>query len=75
MWVDIKSDNCSVRRFLALARPSANKILSIILLLPQPLGPDIVVNPFKKGIVISLANDLKLSTSSSFIYINFDDTH
>ena len=50
-------------------------MLSMILLFPDPFGPDIVVNPFKNGIVISLAKDLKLSTSSSFMYINSDDTH
>jgi hypothetical protein len=34
--------------------PEANRILSIILLLPEPLGPDIRVNPSKKGILTYL---------------------
>ena len=42
---------------------------SIILLLPEPFGPDMVVNPFKKGMLTSFAKDLKLSTSSCFIYM------
>ena len=49
--------------------PKANKMLSIILLFPEPLGPEIVVKPLSIGISTLLANDLKLSTSSCFIYI------
>ena len=56
-------------KVLDVDRPSANKILSIILLLPEPFGPDIVVNPFNIGISTLFANDLKLSTSSCFMYI------
>lgn len=44
------------------------RILSIILLFPDPFGPDITVNPSKNGIFVFLKNDLKLSISSSLIY-------
>ena len=45
----------------------------MMLLLPEPFGPDTVVNPFKNGISDLLANDLKLSISSCFIYIILPD--
>ena len=67
--MEIKSDNCSVRKFLALASPRANKILSIILLYPEPFGPEIVVNPSKKGMLTFWAKDLKLSISISLMRI------
>ena len=60
---------CSERNVRAVVRPKANRILSIILLLPEPLGPDTAVNPFSKGMVILFAKDLKLSISISLMYI------
>ena len=69
VYVEIKCERFSARSSLAFASPRANKTLSMILLLPEPFGPDTVVNPFKKGISDLLANDLKLSISSCFIYI------
>ncbi len=35
----------------------------MMLLFPEPLGPDITVKPGKKGILVFLPNDLKLSVS------------
>lgn len=35
--------------------------------LPEPLGPEIVVKPSRRGITVGLPNDLKLSSSISLI--------
>ena len=70
VYVEMKCERFSALSSLAFARPSANSILSIILLFPEPLGPEIVVNPSKSGISDLLANDLKLSISSCFMYIS-----
>ena len=43
------------------------RIESMILLLPDPFGPDITVNPSKNGIFVFFEKDLKLSISSSVI--------
>lgn len=40
---------------------------SMMLLLPEPFGPDMTLNPSKRGIFVFLAKDLKLSISSSVI--------
>ena len=48
-------------------KPRANNKLSIILDLPEPFGPEIVVKPSNRGIVVAFPNDLKLSNSISFI--------
>jgi hypothetical protein len=37
----------------------------MILLFPEPFGPDITVKPSKKGIFVFFEKDLKLSISSS----------
>ena len=66
----MKWDKFYARSSLALARPSAKRTLSIMLLFPDPFGPETVVNPLSKGISDLLANDLKLSISSCFMYIN-----
>ena len=42
-----------------------------VVLLPEPFGPDTVVNPSRKGIVVGVANDLKLSISILLMYIKF----
>ena len=69
-YLELNSNNFSARRVLLVESPNAKRILSIILLLPEPFGPEIVVKPFNIGISTLLANDLKLSTSSCFMYIN-----
>jgi hypothetical protein len=48
--------------------PKQNRMLSIILLFPEPLGPDTVVNPGRKGMLVVPVKDLKLWTSSCSIY-------
>ena len=69
LYVDIKWKSFSARKVLLVESPRAKSILSIILLFPEPFGPEIVVNPFNRGISVLLANDLKLSISSCFMYI------
>ena len=44
-------------------KPKQNNIASIMLLLPDPLGPDTVVNPGSKGMTDLPEKDLKLSIS------------
>ena len=39
----------------------------MILLFPEPFGPEITVNPGKNGIFVFLPKDLKLSISSCVI--------
>jgi hypothetical protein len=46
---------------------STKRIESMILLFPDPLGPEITVKPSKKGIFVFFEKDLKLSISSSVI--------
>ena len=65
----MKSDKFSIRKAEPVLSPSANMTLSMILLFPDPFGPETVVNPFNKGISDLLANDLKLSISNCFMYI------
>ena len=48
-------------------RASTKRIESMMLLFPEPFGPDITVKPSKKGIFVFLEKDLKLSISSSVI--------
>ena len=69
LCVEISWEIFSALKVLEVDKPSANKILSIMLLLPEPFGPEIVVKPFKNGIVILFAKDLKLSISTSLMYI------
>ena len=69
VWVEINCEIFSARNVREVDRPSANSTLSIMLLLPEPFGPDIVVKPFKNGMVILFAKDLKLSISTSLMYI------
>jgi hypothetical protein len=63
----IKSVSFSARRLRELESARTKRMESIMLLLPDPLGPDITVNPSKKGIFVFLEKDLKLSISSSVI--------
>ena len=67
----MKSARRSARNVRELDKPKQNKTLSMMLLLPEPFGPEIVVNPFSKGISIFVANDLKLSMSICFMYISY----
>ena len=55
--------------------PREKSIQSIMLLLPEPFGPEIVVNPSKKGIVVFDLKDLKLSISISLILICYLQTY
>src|ERR1700730_16246515 len=47
--------------------PSAKSKLSTMFDLPEPLGPEIVVNPSRSGTSVCFPNDLKLSSSISLI--------
>jgi hypothetical protein len=50
------------------ARARTNNILSMILDFPDPLGPEMTVNPSKKGILVTPQKDLKLLISSWVIF-------
>jgi hypothetical protein len=42
-------------------RPRQNRTLSMMLLFPEPFGPEMVVKPSSNGITVFSAKDLKLS--------------
>src|SRR5258708_18798993 len=62
-----RSGNLSARIERVEESPRANKRLSTMFDFPEPLGPDIVVNPPSNGISVCFPNDLKLSSSISLI--------
>ena len=68
--MEISWDIFSARKVREVDKPSANSTLSMMLLFPEPFGPEIVVKPFKNGMVSLFAKDLKLSISTSLMYIN-----
>ena len=57
------------RKFLAEDSPSAQRKLSVILDLPEPLGPTTAVTPLSNSMVVLSAKDLKPCISISFKYI------
>ena len=63
----MRSVSFSARRLRELERASTKRMESMILLLPEPFGPDMTLNPSKKGIFVFFEKDLKLSISSSVI--------
>lgn len=56
----------SPRRLLALCSPSAQRIASVMLLLPLPLGPTMPVSPETNSMVVLSAKDLKPLMVSCF---------
>ena len=64
----IRSVSFSARRPRELERARAKSRLSMILLFPDPFGPDMTVKPSKNGIEVFFAKDLKLSISIPVIY-------
>lgn len=59
----MRSVSRSALREREVERARTKRILSIILLFPEPFGPEITVKPGKKGIFVFLPKDLKLSVS------------
>src|SRR2546428_13086944 len=62
----MRSVNLPARIAFELFGPRTNRIASAMLLLPEPFGPVIAVNPWRKGTVIFRPNDLKFSIWISF---------
>ena len=62
--VFMKSVIDSARRLREEDKERTNKTASMILLFPEPFGPDTTVYPSKKGIRVFLEKDLKLSIST-----------
>jgi hypothetical protein len=67
LWLT-KSGKRSARIPLEPANPRQNSIASIKLDLPDPLGPEMTVNPGNKGTAVVPPKDLKLVSSSRLIY-------
>ena len=55
----MRSVSFSARSPRAPERARTKRMLSMMLLFPEPFGPDMTVNPSKKGIFVFLAKDLK----------------
>ena len=58
------------RKLLTLDSPKAQRRLSVILDLPEPLGPTTAVTPWSKTTLVLSAKDLKPWISISFKYMN-----
>ena len=56
------------RKLLTDCSPKTQRIASVILLLPLPLGPTIAVIFSSKSIIVRLANDLNPTISIRFKY-------
>ena len=65
LWWLMRSVSFYARMVREVDKPRQNKMLSIMLLLPEPLGPEMVVKPFSKGITVLPEKDLKLSMTIS----------
>jgi hypothetical protein len=59
----MRSVSFSARRLLDPARARTKRRLSIILLFPEPFGPEMTANPSKNGIFVIPQKDLKLLIS------------
>src|SRR2546426_12798146 len=62
----MRSVSLPARIAFELFGPRTNRIASAMLLLPEPFGPVMAVNPWRTGTVIFRPNDLKFSIWISF---------
>jgi hypothetical protein len=68
-WVWLtKSGNRSARIPLELERPKQNNSASKIFDFPDPLGPEMTVNPGNKGTPVVPPKDLKFVSSTRLMY-------